>query len=160
MRILLVAAPLTLALAGCGGSKPADQAGAEDAGEAIANAVGDTAEHVGNGIEDAGNAIVGPVKPGKYDDWVGKWLGVEGTYLDIEKPQGEDEKADYVLTMQYDLDHKGTFDGYSTQQGIAFSRNGDRYVLKKGSGDETGLKYLAGKQKCLIVKEGEGYCRD
>ncbi|GGO98406.1 hypothetical protein [Stakelama pacifica] len=160
MRTMFIAAPVLALLSGCGGNSPEGQRGAEDAGAAIANAVGDTSAAVGNGIEDMGNAIAGPVKPGRYDEWVGKWVGVEGTYLDIKKPGDEDASADYALTMQYDLDHKGTYDGKATKAGIAFSRPDGDYVLKKATGDEIGLKWLAGKQDCLMVKQGEGYCRD
>ncbi|MBW4331883.1 hypothetical protein KY084_13500 [Stakelama sp. CBK3Z-3] len=160
MRKLLIPLFSIALLSGCGGSSPAERNGAEDASEAIANAIGETASSVGNGIEDAGNAIAGPVKPGRYDDWIGKWVGVEGTYLDIKKPTDEDSEADYELTMQYDLDHKGTFDGTATDHGIAFSRPDGNHVLKKATGDQTGLKYLAGKRNCVMVKQGEGYCRD
>jgi hypothetical protein len=44
--------------------------------------------------------------------------------------------------------------------GLRFTRGGDALLLRQGSGVETGLKYLAGKKDCLVVKSGEGYCRD
>ena len=113
---------------------------------------------LGNGIADAGNAIVGAVAPGPYDDWVGRWVGVEGTYLDIKKAEGGGD--DYTLKMQYDLDHSGTFDGTATDTGIRFTRDGTHYTLHATDGDATGLKWLAGKKDCLTVKSGEGYCRD
>ncbi|MGH6633597.1 MAG: hypothetical protein ACREB0_09570, partial [Sphingopyxis sp.] len=64
------------------------------------------------------------------------------------------------LEMQSDLDTKGTYEGVVTAQGISFKRGDETLLLKKSTGDETGLKYLAGKKECLIVKDGEGYCRD
>ena len=39
-------------------------------------------------------------------------------------------------------------------------RNGVAETAVPGNGDAAGLKYLAGKQDCLVVKPGEGYCRD
>jgi hypothetical protein len=62
--------------------------------------------------------------------------------------------------MQSDLDTKGTYDGQDSEHGIQFKRGTEQLSLHRGNGDETGLKYLAGKQECLIVKTGEGYCRD
>lgn len=41
-----------------------------------------------------------------------------------------------------------------------FERGGETLRLTAGDGDATGLRYLFGKQDCLIVAEGEGYCRD
>jgi hypothetical protein len=62
--------------------------------------------------------------------------------------------------MQSDLDTKGSYDGEDSEHGIKFKRGSEELSLRRGSGDETGLKYLAGKKDCLIVKPGEGYCRD
>ena len=39
-------------------------------------------------------------------------------------------------------------------------RDGKDVAIRPGTGDETGFKYLAGKQDCLILIPGqEGYCR-
>lgn len=88
--------------------------------------------------------------------WAGKWTGPEGMYATITP--GADGKVS--LEMQSDLDTKGTYEGTATADGISFKRGEERLVLKKATGDETGLKYLAGKKDCLMVKSGEGYCRD
>ena len=40
-------------------------------------------------------------------DYTGRWTGVEGMFLDVAP--GATPGA-YRLTMQYDLDHKGSFD--------------------------------------------------
>lgn len=66
----------------------------------------------------------------------------------------------YALTMQSDLETLGTYPGRDTVDGIAFERGGKELLLRPASGDETGLKYLAGKDNCLMVEDGEGYCRD
>jgi len=92
----------------------------------------------------------------RFADWVGKWTGVEGMYATITTA----EPGKYKLEMQSDLDTKGSYDGEDSEHGIKFKRGSEELSLRRGSGDETGLKYLAGKKDCLIVKPGEGYCRD
>lgn len=88
--------------------------------------------------------------------WTGKWTGPEGLYANITP--GIDGKI--ALEMQSDLDTKGSYEGTATADGISFKRGEETLLLKKATGDETGLKYLAGKKDCLTVKSGEGYCRD
>ena len=92
----------------------------------------------------------------RFASWAGKWTGVEGMYVTITSA----EPGKYKLEMQSDLDTKGTYDGEDSEHGIKFKRGTEELSLRRGSGDETGLKYLAGKKECLIVKSGEGYCRD
>lgn len=92
----------------------------------------------------------------RFASWAGKWTGVEGMYVTITPT----EPGKYKLEMQSDLDTKGTYDGEDSEHGIQFARGGEKLSLTRASGDETGLKYLAGKKQCLIVKTGEGYCRD
>jgi len=94
--------------------------------------------------------------PHRFASWAGKWTGVEGMYATIATA----EPGKYKLEMQSDLDTKGTYDGSDSEHGITFKRGTEELSLRRGSGDETGLKYLAGKKECLIVKDGEGYCRD
>jgi hypothetical protein len=91
-----------------------------------------------------------------YADWVGTWSGPEGLFVTITDA-GEGR---YMLEMQADLDTTATYEGTATPEGIAFTRGGEPTLLKKATGDETGLKWLAGKQDCLMVDEGEGFCRD
>lgn len=88
--------------------------------------------------------------------WTGRWIGVEGMVLDIAPTP---TPGRYTLAMQWDLDHKGKFDGIATGDTIMFDRGGIRETLRPTNGDATGLKYLFGKTDCLTVKPGEGYCR-
>ena len=88
--------------------------------------------------------------------WAGKWTGPEGTYVTITPAL--DGKVS--LEMQSDLDTKGSYGGTATADGISFMRGEETLLLKPAIGDETGLKWLAGKKDCLMVKSGEGYCRD
>jgi hypothetical protein len=58
------------------------------------------------------------------------------------------------------LDRQGDYPGVAEGSTIRFVRDGKDLAIRPGKGDETGFKYLAGKQDCLIVVPGqEGYCR-
>lgn len=87
-------------------------------------------------------------------DYVGKWTGPEGTSLTIT-PQGND----YQVVVQ-NLDGPRTFSGQMKDKGLTFVRDGVPFLIKKGDGAATGMKWLADKKDCLIVTTGEGYCRD
>ena len=89
-------------------------------------------------------------------DWAGKWTGPEGLYV-IVTPGTEGKIA---LEMQSDLDTKGSYEGTATADGVSFKRGDEMLMLKQATGDQTGLKYLVGKKNCLMVKSGEGFCRD
>lgn len=92
----------------------------------------------------------------KAPDYVGRYVGVEGMYLNIKHAA---TPGRYRLEMQWDLDNKGEFKGDAVGDTIVFERNGVRETLRPTNGDATGLKYLAGKTECLTVKPGEGYCK-
>jgi hypothetical protein len=94
--------------------------------------------------------------PPSHAEWAGRWIGVEGMFLEI-LPTGD---GTYSLAMQSDLVTQGTYEGRDAAEGIAFEREGEKLLLKAASGDQTELKYLAGKVDCLMVASGEGYCRD
>ena len=89
-------------------------------------------------------------------DYLGRWIGVEGMYLDVAAKPG----GGLTLDMQWDLDHHGRFDGSVTAEGLRFMRDGIAESALHTNGDATGLKYLEDKKDCLTVKPGEGYCRD
>ncbi len=157
MRLTFILLP-ALALAACNTTDKAADATAnatETAGNAAVAVGGSIANAVEEGAAGLKNEVAG--KPEDRDGWVGRWKGVEGTYLVVSK--GKDAGT-YKLEMQYTLDDKGTFDGKGTSEGIAFKRPDGEQVLKASDGDATGLKWLAGKKDCLTVKTGEGYCRD
>lgn len=157
MRALLIFAP-ALVLAGCNAADKTADATAnvtETAGNAAVAVGGSIANAVKEGASDLKKEVAG--KPVDRDDWVGRWKGVEGTYLVVSKGA---EPGLYKLEMQYTLDDKGVFDGTGTSEGISFERPDGKQALHPSDGDATGLKYLAGKKDCLTVKTGEGYCRD
>lgn len=95
-------------------------------------------------------------KENRFASWQGKWIGPEGMFVEIT-PLGSEQ---YKLVMRSDLDTLGTYTGTDSEHGIKFRRNDKDLILRRGSGDETALKYLAGKTECLLVKAGEGFCRD
>jgi hypothetical protein len=93
------------------------------------------------------------------DDWVGKWTGPEGLFLDIQ-PSPNGKPGHYALTNKDNLDRQGDYPGIAEGTTIRFVRDGKDLAIRPGTGEETGFKYLAGKSDCLIVVPGqEGYCR-
>jgi hypothetical protein len=130
--------------------------------EATAAAATSPAEPAPVPATDEPAASPAPAAPSPADtakveaDYLGRWTGVEGMYLVVASKPG----GGVSLDMQWDLDNKGTFDGSVTAEGLRFMRNGAAETAVHTNGDATGLKNLAGKQDCLTVKPGEGYCRD
>lgn len=145
-RLLLLAAPF--ALTACGQPATPAPTPAPTPSERIAP----VAEPRGPGPQETAPVATGAVTA---RDCLGRWIGVEGMFLNVTP--GTD--GGVTLDMQWDLDHRGTFPGRVTAQGLRFTRGGVAEVAVRGSGDRTGLKWLAGKADCLIVKPGEGYCR-
>lgn len=142
-----------VALAGCGEMSNEQQAALVENAVANAQAI---AENVTAEAEKAEKAAEAPSR----DGWIGKWVGVEGLVLTIEKdPSGPGR---YRLINTYSLDEgaTGTFAGVATQEGIALTRPDGAKMLRATDGAATGLKYLDGKKDCLTVSVGEGYCRD
>jgi hypothetical protein len=88
------------------------------------------------------------------DEWVGRWTGPEGTYLDIAGANGV-----YEIVIK-DLDAARTFSGSAVGDRIEFRRGEAAESLHATNGDATGMKWLAGKANCLTIRLGEGYCRD
>lgn len=145
------------ALAACSDRQPAADASAS--AEASAAAATTPAEPARNDAEASPMPATPPAPAdiAKVEaDYVGRWTGVEGMYLAVASKPG----GGVTLDMQWDLDNKGMFDGSVTAEGLRFMRNGVAESAVHSNGDATGLKYLAGKQDCLTVKPGEGYCRD
>jgi hypothetical protein len=107
--------------------------------------------------DDRGGASVrgsdsAPILP-QADEWLGRWTGPEGTYLDIGGGGGR-----YELTIA-DLDGPRRFEGAAEGASIVFERAGVRETLRSTDGAGTGMKWLAEKLNCLVVAAGEGFCR-
>jgi hypothetical protein len=88
------------------------------------------------------------------DQWLGKWVGPEGTYVVLSK------NGDKYGVEIHSLDGSATYEGTPVGNRLQFQRNGRAEYIHAGSGDETGMKWLLDKKDCLIIKTGEGFCRD
>lgn len=86
--------------------------------------------------------------------WLGRWNGPEGTYLDITGTP-----ADYRLTIA-NLDGPRRFVGRAQDGQIVFVRDGVVESIRATDGEATGMKWLLDKRNCLTVRSGEGYCRE
>lgn len=93
--------------------------------------------------------------PDPAQAWAGRWNGPEGTYLQLDAT-GD---ASYDVRIK-DLDAERTFKGVAKDGAIHFERDGKPESIKPTDGNATGMKWLAGKARCLTVHPGEGYCRD
>jgi uncharacterized protein (DUF111 family) len=81
---------------------------------------------------------------------------VEGLALDIEPAGGRGRYKLHIALLDGANDYSGVADG----DVIRFERNGKQETIRKVTGAETGLKWLAEKQNCLMIQPGEGFCRD
>ena len=92
--------------------------------------------------------------PAAAEDWIGIWQGPEGTSLQVAK-----QEAGYDVTVT-NLDGTRVFEATDSGDALQFERDGTTETLRAGNGEATGMKWLADKKDCLVVKPGEGYCRD
>jgi hypothetical protein len=84
----------------------------------------------------------------------GKWTGAEGTHLNVIK------KGDKYAVEIKNLDKTETFDGFAKGDTIQFKRADKLETITAATGDETGMKWLAGEKNCVVITKGsEGYCR-
>jgi putative lipoprotein len=88
------------------------------------------------------------------DRWLGKWNGPEGTSLVLSK------KGDKYVVKVRSLDGLETYEGIAAGDRIQFTRDGKTESIHAGNGEETGMKWLLDKKSCLIIKAGEGFCRN
>jgi hypothetical protein len=93
-----------------------------------------------------------------FQTWLGKWDGPEGTYLILSRAPSTN--YDKYLVEIRDLDGSKTFEGVSSGDRILFTRNGNPESIHAGNGEQAGMKWLLDKKHCLVIKQGEGFCRD
>lgn len=96
-----------------------------------------------------------PASASGPDAWLGQWNGPEGTSLVLASKEG----GGYRVTIT-SLDGPASYDGDAAGPGIVFERDGETQTIRAGNGKLTGMKWLAEKSDCLIIKVGEGFCRD
>jgi hypothetical protein len=88
------------------------------------------------------------------DKWLGVWNGPEGTSLELSK------QHDRLHITIRNLDGPRTFNAIADDSSITFMRDDLQETVRAGSGADTGMKWLAEKTDCLVIKYGEGYCRE
>jgi hypothetical protein len=93
-----------------------------------------------------------------FQTWLGKWDGPEGTYLILSRASSAND--DKYLVEIRDLDGSKTFEAVSSGDRILFTRNGTEESIHAGNGEQAGMKWLLDKKHCLVIKYGEGFCRD
>src|SRR5687768_4865844 len=92
----------------------------------------------------------------KTDALTGRWQGAEGTFLNVTK-KGDKFEIEIKTLDPASKKYEGTTKG----QVIEFTRDGETATIKTATGDETGMKWLAGKKNCVVITKGsEGYCKD
>lgn len=90
----------------------------------------------------------------KVDALVGRWPGVEGTYLNVSK------KADKYSIEIANLDGAKTYEGTAKGDVIEFTRDGKTETIKSASGADTGMKGFEKETNCVVVTKGkEGFCK-
>jgi len=152
MKVLLALA-LVLGLAACSGGTDAGNVTATGNVQDVPDITEVPVEGgPGNAGEEAEDAAMVALPT---DAWTGKWVGVEGLVLDIQPGDGPGK---YALAVTL-LDGTDNYEGTAAGETISFTRDGKTETIRKATGDETGLKYLAGKTNCLMIKSGEGFCR-
>jgi len=107
-------------------------------------------------IAAAANPPKASVAASPGEDWAGKWVGVEGLALEIAPRAAMPGRHDIRITL---MDGTTTHEGTGTADGISFMRDGQAETIRAGTGADTGLKWLADKTDCLIIKPGEAFCR-
>lgn len=106
-------------------------------------------------MQTSSSASASVATPDPTGEWVGRWTGPEGTYLQLDATGA----GAYDVRIK-DLDAERTFKGVAKDGSVHFERDGKQETITPTDGDATGMKWLAGKSRCLTVHPGEGYCRD
>lgn len=93
-----------------------------------------------------------------HASWAGLWVGVEGQFVFISLTRPGEYELEMMGETEQPKDNIRLV-GRDAKGGIAFERDGKPLRLRSATGEETGLKWLADKKKCLMVEEGEGFCQ-
>jgi hypothetical protein len=88
------------------------------------------------------------------DGLVGRWGGVEGAFLDITPDSNR--FTINIMTLEQRI---ATYSGIAVDSSIQLSINNKKIIIQKATGNETGMKWLAGKNNCITVSGSGGYCR-
>lgn len=96
----------------------------------------------------------GPAAKPRVDQWLGRWTGPEGTALTLTQ-----EGGGYRVNIE-SLDGPASFLGVAVDDHLTFRRDGVTETLRATDGAGTGMKWLAEKKDCLVIRPSEGFCRD
>lgn len=122
--------------------------GANGANDGMINSTTSTSPVVGN---DVGTTTAMQLQ--------GRWIGPEGTSLTVEYIGATDPHKYRLSFVMLDGPIAMVGDETADGKGIVFERNYETLTLRHGTGLETGMKWLADKEDCIVVKQSEGYCR-
>lgn len=91
------------------------------------------------------------------DPWLGLWPGPEEAAAALEIRRDEQGAYSIVITTAGSAQ---TYPAQSAGNGlISFTRDGAAEEITAGNGDDTGIPAFAGRENCLVIKHGEGFCR-
>lgn len=90
----------------------------------------------------------------RADQWLGRWTGPEGTALTLTQ-----EGGGYRVHIE-SLDGAGSYLGVAVDDHLSFQRDGATETLRATDGVGTGMKWLADKSDCLVIRPSEGFCRE
>jgi hypothetical protein len=90
------------------------------------------------------------------DVLLGRWWGPEGTMADVLP----DSTGGQYRVQLYQLDGMNSYAATPDGNRLKLIRNGQAAYIEPTNGNGTGMKWLAGKKRCIRITEGEGFCRD
>lgn len=103
--------------------------------------------------------VPAPVRANGGNDYIGRWEGLDGRFMLIEK-NGEAGPTPYAVTMRYDLDKaEQSFPAEIEGTSVFVQRNGSRYEFEPGDGRASSDTRLHERKDCLSTSRGETYCR-
>lgn len=151
LRILALISVPALLLAACSPAPSADEIAASEASSYVSQSESQSSMMSSVASEAASSAVA---KALDLSGFLGKWTGPEGTSLVVSQTGTQ-----YSVAIT-NLDGTRTYAGVPVPDGLSIQRDGSTYIIHKGDGVQTGMKWLMEKKDCLIVITGEGYCRD
>jgi glucose/arabinose dehydrogenase len=99
--------------------------------------------------------VAKPADPGNptVNDWQGSWDAPDGHFIRITRlDQG------YEVVIK-DAGGAQSFHGDDDGDVLKFERNGVTDTIRTSDGKGTGVAGLEGRNTCLVIRPGEGFCR-
>jgi hypothetical protein len=93
------------------------------------------------------------------DSWVGRWEGLDGQFMLIEK-EASASPGHYLVTMRHDLNEaERTYPAEAAATSLIVKRDGISHQFTLADGKTARDTRLAGRHDCLSTPSGEIYCR-